>query len=371
MTVALLDADTQQDTEVLTPPTTEQWRALYKSAMAFRNISPWNWMGETQIFGLVDPVTAKTWYLVVRGAETQPFSLIAFNGAAALDILLELNKGIADKDSETIIDYADLIPEHDYLIVAFGGRTDQREEDLQLVQTLKLKLHGARDWPLFRAVRQNSVDWLVSDEEGRILQLAVDQALDVARRKRTSPDLLPERDGDGPFLVRVPTTVDGTVTWGDETRPKDAATPAYEAKPGEYDPDQLAEVAKLPAGERIAEADIYWSDTLSPDSSDTRQHFVRRFAMHDASNDDILMLDRLPREGFEDAAVDAFLRGLAYDGHRIAELHVRKAAVATIFGPVVDALGIELKLVDKFVKLSEHRRIVGDTPITALSQSEK
>ena len=367
MTVALLEADASQDVEVLTQPTTEQWRALYKGATAFRSISPWNWMAEDDIFGVVDPVTSKTWYLAVRGAETQPFSLIAFNGSAALDVLLELNKGILDKKSETIIDYADLIPEHDYLIAAFGGRTDLRDEDLQIVQSLKLKLHGARDWPLFRAVRRNSVDWFVSDEEARVLQLAIDQALDVVRRKRGNPDLLTPHNADGPFLVRVPTSVDGILSWIDETRSKEPSDRITTVQAGRYDADQLSEVKALPLGERTVEVDFYWSDALDPVSADFRQHFVRRILVHDAGNDDVLMLDTLPRNDYEDAVVEAFLRAATFDGQRFAAVNVRKPALETILGPVCDALGVEINVVDVFAKLSEYRRAAGDTPITALS----
>jgi hypothetical protein len=36
-------------------PTNEQWRRLYEAAVGVKELSPWEWMTETDVFGVQDP----------------------------------------------------------------------------------------------------------------------------------------------------------------------------------------------------------------------------------------------------------------------------------------------------------------------------
>ena len=40
-------------------PTLEEWKALYEAAIEFRKIEPWNWVTETEIFGVQNPQTGE------------------------------------------------------------------------------------------------------------------------------------------------------------------------------------------------------------------------------------------------------------------------------------------------------------------------
>ncbi len=40
-----------------TPPTLQDWSALYAAAMEFRQLAPWQWMYDEAVFGVKDPVS--------------------------------------------------------------------------------------------------------------------------------------------------------------------------------------------------------------------------------------------------------------------------------------------------------------------------
>ncbi|HEY3331014.1 MAG TPA: hypothetical protein VGK19_13385 [Capsulimonadaceae bacterium] len=342
-------------------PSIDQWRALYKAAQAFRAISPWSFMSEKEFFGVVDPATGKTWYLSVRGEEQEPFGLIAFNGPAALAIVEKLNAGLADESVETLLAYADTIPEHDYLIAAFGARTELRDKDLDIVQTLKMKFHGARDWPVFRSVQRNSVDWFIDADEAHVLTLALVQALDVSRRRRSQPALV-AAEGDT-LLVRA--TVNGA--WADERRAREAVPASQPLKPGTLDVAMLAHIKALPESDVTAEMSYHWGEQFEG-ADNSRQYFVRSAMMVNAQTGDLLSLTPLPRFDFENELVNAIAVACLGLDKRPAKVVVAQSDLAAAIAPVAAELGIAVEEAQKVEKVNELRKQGGLHAINALTR---
>ena len=48
-------------------PTAVEWNALYKAAAEFREIEPWAWVTEDDIFDVQNPVTGEIGYCCVMG----------------------------------------------------------------------------------------------------------------------------------------------------------------------------------------------------------------------------------------------------------------------------------------------------------------
>lgn len=48
-------------------PTNEQWRRLYEAAVRVKELSPWGWMTEGDVFGVRDPKTEKIGFVSVTG----------------------------------------------------------------------------------------------------------------------------------------------------------------------------------------------------------------------------------------------------------------------------------------------------------------
>ncbi len=357
---AVLDAEPVTASNPEVQPTHDQWRALYKAAQAFRNISPWTFVTDTEYFGVVDPASGKTWYLSVRGSAGEPYGLIAFNGPAALAVVERLNTGLADESPEALHDYADVIPEHDYVIAAFGDRTELLEDDLAIIQDLKLKFHGARDWPLFRSVRRHSIDWFVNAAEVHVLTLALVQALDVARRRRSQPGLL--ESGTEKLLVR---TSDSGV-WTDERREREAVPIAPPAGAVAF-PDEFGDEAKkLPKGSEIVELDHFWNGTITGDAVSEPQHFVRQMLVVGGDDESVLYPHLLPLDDYGNQLAIGLVLSTLASNERFATVQVRKPELATILGPTAKALDIAIEVVPKLDKITKSRATLGLNPIQAL-----
>src|SRR5215216_6837141 len=56
-------------------PTNEQWRRLYEAAVGVKELAPWEWMTETDVFGVQDPETEEIGFVNVMGMLGEHFGV--------------------------------------------------------------------------------------------------------------------------------------------------------------------------------------------------------------------------------------------------------------------------------------------------------
>ncbi len=61
-------------------PSLKEWRKLYEAAMRVKKIAPWDWMDETDIFGVQNPETDETGFVSVMGAGGEHFAIGVYLG---------------------------------------------------------------------------------------------------------------------------------------------------------------------------------------------------------------------------------------------------------------------------------------------------
>ena len=58
----------------------DQTRRLYDSAIAVRNLRPWQWMLESDVFGVSDPISQQLYFVSIMGARGEHLSVAVYSG---------------------------------------------------------------------------------------------------------------------------------------------------------------------------------------------------------------------------------------------------------------------------------------------------
>ncbi|MDO8726052.1 MAG: hypothetical protein Q7J35_08290 [Candidatus Methanoperedens sp.] len=190
-------------------PSNQDWKALYSAAIEFKKAAPWDWMHDSDIFGVQDPVSGETGYCCVMGAAGEHFALGVYQGGEGLAGILRILSGeFSEQPGEALF-------VQKCLMASFEDRQYLKKEDLRQIKTLGLKFKGANAWPLFRNYMPGLVPWFLTGKEVRFLTLALQQAIEVSLRFENDPEMLIQ-PSSYKFLVRVPVKQRESILWKDE-----------------------------------------------------------------------------------------------------------------------------------------------------------
>lgn len=200
---------TRQNTH--TPPSPEEARELYRLAARVKELAPWQWMDESDVFGVQDPETGELGFVSIMGMAGEHFAVAVYLGAEGLYGILDFASAEVMTTPEQLLD----IPQ---LQASFENRDLLDRRDRDVIKKLGLKFRGAHAWPMFRSYRPGLMPWFVTAEEARLLTHALAQTLEVAPRVKDNPDLLyagaDDEDGET-YLVRVPRRQGDGLAWED------------------------------------------------------------------------------------------------------------------------------------------------------------
>lgn len=172
------------------------WRALFRAADAVREMQPWKWMVDDQLFAVQDPASGELGICSIMGFAGLHFAVAVYRGAEGLAGFLQLST--ADDDDDATEAYAN----QRVLQASFESREQLSPTDLRLIKSLGLKYRGANAWPMFRSQWPGYLPWYCTPDEARFLLAALNQVLEVAPRFRDAPDG-PKPPRRGEILSRV------------------------------------------------------------------------------------------------------------------------------------------------------------------------
>lgn len=189
-------------------PSLDEWQALYEAATAFRNARCWEWMYDDDLFGVMDPETGEIAYCCIMGRLGKQYALGAYLGSEGLQSLLAIMESPYKLSP-------DLFFTQKCIMASFENREDLEKEDRAVIKELGLKFRGKKQWPQFRSYEPGLYPWFIDAWECRFLTLALQQAMAVSLRCRSSKAIL-KSERANTFLVRVPHDQGGIITWADQ-----------------------------------------------------------------------------------------------------------------------------------------------------------
>jgi hypothetical protein len=263
-------------------PGIREWRGLYESAVRIKEISPWEWMTETDVFGVRSPETGELGFVSVMGLLGQHYAVSLYLGSEGIHGFLDLQEMGPLADPGALIQ----IPQ---LQASFENREELDKRDRQVIKELGLNFRGRNAWPMFRSYRPSLFPWFLEAGEVRFLSCALEQLADVAPRFREDSSLL-EPSGGESYLLRAPRQEGRRRRWEDAS----IGVPPLDAPPIEVEMEvpKIKSLGRLPRGEVRLEVDFFMFPAPVQDEGD-RPYFPHMLLVVDAGSGMVLGSDLL------------------------------------------------------------------------------
>src|SRR5205085_8579894 len=145
--------------------------------------APWEWMDESEIFGVESPEDGEIGFVSVMGARGEHLAIGIYLGAEGLYGFWDFQNEGHEKEPLALFD----IPQ---LQASFEDREQLKKEDREVIKKLSLKFRGKQNYPMFRSSKSGFMPWFITSKEARFLIYIIEQTLEVAPRVRENPMIL-------------------------------------------------------------------------------------------------------------------------------------------------------------------------------------
>jgi len=333
-------------------PSLQEYKALYEAALEFKELAPWNWMHETDIFGVKDPVSGEIGYCCIRGGAGEHYALGLYLGSEGLYGLSRILSGEFSefKDEALFI--------QNCLMASFEDRKSLQKQDLQQIKALGLKFRGRNAWPLFRNYMPGFFPWYLNDDEARILTLALQQAKDVSLRFKKYPGLLVHPSKDH-YFVRVPDKPGDDIIWKDKWL-EPSALKMEDAPVIPVEETTLERIKKAPLQRGgIWEIDFFYVPAVLREKGE-RPYFPYMSLLVDHNSTFILKFQLEKEADCKSTFPVKFADFIEHAKVMPDELLVKRYDVYRIMEPLSAELGIEINMVESLPALEYARKSMED-----------
>ena len=324
-------ADTVEDSV----PEPAEWASLYQAAIRIKEMAPWEWMDETDIFGVQDPETDRIGFISVMGQLGEHYSVAVYLGPEALYDFWHFEEYADESDAGELL----AIP---HLQASFEDRDTLDQQDRDVIKELGLKFRGRQAWPMFRSYRPGFFPWYVEAQEARFLTRALEQTLVMAPRIREDPALL-ELEDEESYLVRTACEEDGKLVW--EDRIVRIAPPEPKSFPVHMDRQALEWLMAMEPTPLALEMDLFMAPAQIGERG-ARPRYAHLLLMVDGDSGIVLGSQLLTSDPTPEAMYGkvpaTIARMLAEVNMRPAEVRVRSLVLYELVEILSEKLGFRL-----------------------------
>ena len=321
-------------------PSLREWRALYRAAIDFWQIHPWDWVEDTDLFGVKNPEDGEIGYCCVVGALGEFLGLVAYLGIEGLESYLKIQK--SEPPEEDVLSTAKC------LVASFEDRKFLQKPDHEVIKRLGLKFRGAKSWPLFRSYEPGYYPWYLNQPQVCFLTHALQQAADVGLRMKNNDHLLTNSE-KSQYLVRIPEQSGSELRWKDEwLSPVLLERGRYEAPV--IDEIRLQRIKKKglrPAG--IWEVDFFQFSV--PIEEGGRPFFPLCLLIVDQASGFVFETHLENKDRHRPEFQNHMLKVIEENAYLPQEIWVKREEVFRLFEILVSRLGLKMKQVKKLHQL--------------------
>ena len=327
-------------------PSIPEWKDLYNAAIEFKQIECWNWMEDSDLFGVQNPEGGEIGYCCVLGALGEVFGLAVYLGAEGLNEYLKVQSGeIAPEDFDAVHQRC--------LFASFEDRRLLQRPDLEVIKKLGLKFRGSKSWSLFRSYQPGYYPWYLNKKEAIFLTIALQQAKGVAIRLKENRDWFnpPSRNH---CLVRMADQTGISFHWREEWM-KLPILEKQEIEIPPIDEVRLQRIKKMASHKPfIWEGDLFYA--LLTIHKEGRPYFPFLSLWVDHQSGYILKGELLEHLEYRANFQEQFLRLIESVRILPQEVRIKKEEVFKLLEPITAKLEVKLMLVQKLPALEEAQK---------------
>ncbi|MFZ0548151.1 MAG: hypothetical protein WAM60_22080 [Candidatus Promineifilaceae bacterium] len=184
------------------------WQRLYELAEEIKAVAPWEWVSESEFFGVQDPVTGELGFISIMGMSGEHFAIATYLGAEGLYGYWYMADPSTDANPEEILE----VPQ---LQLSFEDRIMLTDKDRSYIKDTGFKFRGRNSWPKFRSYKPGFYPWYLDPGEAQFLIHILEQTLDVLPRYQKDETLL-KPPTETSYLVRTSQSTENGLQWRDE-----------------------------------------------------------------------------------------------------------------------------------------------------------
>lgn len=184
-------------------PSSEEWKKLYDLMEKIKELRPWEWLEEQNLFAVEDPQTGEIGFVSVMGGIGEHYSVAVYRGGEGLRKFWDFRDNYLEEDD---LIFQKLI-ETPQIQASFEDQDYLLDEDRKILTQLGLSYSGKNAWPVFRKHEPGFVPWFLNAAEARFLTSVLEQVIEVAPRVKDDSGLLTP-DGQNGYLLRRRTGAD-------------------------------------------------------------------------------------------------------------------------------------------------------------------
>jgi len=328
------------------PLTDETWHALLALAAELAALKPWTFAHESDLVGLIDPVTGETRIGSVLGNGGEVFAAVFYRRGGLRWILQMVSE---EPDPESV----DMVEGMDCLKLELVPKKELWKEDVARHNAAGFKPPGKGSvWPQFRASEPGWHPWHVTQTEAEQFLADLPRLLAFCHFFRQHPDLYESRAmTEIPFLpAKLPAR---PLTLEDlEWHP--VLLPPVTPRSFQPSPEEMDRLRKLP---RLPGAVFEFDSTLLPGASlieEGRPCFGRLSLLAETSRGLIMGTEfHSAATAAIDAAGRGLVKGLLNAGVRPEKLRVSRSQLQPMLEPLCAALKIKLQPASSLPSLDE------------------
>lgn len=186
----------------------DTWKAFYEVAIAFRDLAPWKWMHDSDLFAIKDPESGEVNYCCIMGNAGEVFALglyLGYEGFGSYIKLLNMPDDFSYAD-QVALGLSQLL-----LKVDFVNQEELTDQDHKQIKNSGIAFQDEEQQVMARYYAPDYMATPITEEQARVLTYALQQAIVVAQLYRENENILQTAEGN--ILVRTSEEKDDSLNW--------------------------------------------------------------------------------------------------------------------------------------------------------------